>query len=84
MVVTTIEFDKDNVQPPVFVAGAFTDWVPQEMTAKSLNDSQNFTFSYQADIIPGKHQYKFRLGPGDWWVVDESAPTGMTVTVTIL
>ncbi len=25
----------------------------------------------------GSYQYKFRLGPGDWWVLDETAPVGM-------
>ena len=72
MVPTTITFEEDNVHPPVFVAGSFTDWNPTEMAYDSVKN----IFSYKLELDPGKYQYKFRLGPGDWWVLDESAPTG--------
>lgn len=26
------------------------------------------------DATPGEYQYKFRLGPGDWWACDEAKP----------
>jgi len=77
MVSTTIIFDGENVQPPVYVAGTFTDWVPVEMRCKTTEDkgaSKHF-FSYEAEVEPGDYQYKFRLGPGDWWVLDDSNPT---------
>ncbi|OAL40256.1 hypothetical protein AYO20_00676 [Fonsecaea nubica] len=77
MVSTTITFKQDNLQPPVYVAGAFTGWSPIEMsfeTTESDGSPQN-VFSYKADLEPGDYQYKFKLGPGDWWVLDESSPT---------
>lgn len=33
-------------------------------------------FSKVVDLSPGEHQFKFRLGHGDWWIVDEGAKTG--------
>ncbi|KAH0840973.1 hypothetical protein FOPE_06471 [Fonsecaea pedrosoi] len=77
MVSTTITFKQENLQPPVYVAGAFTGWSPIEMSfevTESDGSPQN-VFSYKADLAPGDYQYKFRLGPGDWWVLDESSPT---------
>src|SRR5262249_54793391 len=63
--------------PPVFVAGSFTGWSPLEMTCEKTEATESrHLFSYTVDLKPGKYQYKFRLGPGDWWVLDESAPTG--------
>jgi 1,4-alpha-glucan branching enzyme len=78
MVSTTIIFKKDNVQPPVFVAGGFTDWSPVEMTYETTesNGSVENVFFHKTQLEPGEYQYKFRLGPGDWWVLDESAPKG--------
>ncbi|OQV11063.1 hypothetical protein CLAIMM_14965 [Cladophialophora immunda] len=77
MVAITITFEKDNVQPPVYIAGSFTEWSPREMsfeTAPTTGSTQN-VFLYKADLEPGDYQYKFRLGPGDWWALDESSPT---------
>lgn len=78
MVSTVITFKKTNVEPPVFVAGGFTDWSPVEMSWEAVaeGDSVQNHFSYRVDLDPGEYQYKFRLGPGDWWVLDESTPTG--------
>ncbi|KIX05836.1 uncharacterized protein Z518_03809 [Rhinocladiella mackenziei CBS 650.93] len=76
MASTVITFSKDGVQPPVFVAGTFTNWVPVEMSCETNEDGTYAkVFSYTVDIDPGEYQYKFRLGPGDWWVFDESKPT---------
>lgn len=33
--------------------------------------SGEFTFVRNFDVEEGEYQYKFRLGPGDWWVCDE-------------
>jgi hypothetical protein len=74
MVSTVITFSKPDIQGPVYVAGSFTEWSPIEMTCESTASGQN-KFSYTTDLNPGKFQYKFRLGPGDWWVLDESTPT---------
>lgn len=78
MVSTVISFRKADVQPPVFVAGSFTEWSPLEMIVNQTEaGALENEFSYEADLQPGDHQYKFRLGPGDWWVLDESSPSGM-------
>lgn len=34
-----------------------------------------YLFKTDFEASPGEHQYKFRLGPGDWWVCDETKPT---------
>ena len=45
------------------------------MKHKEKDDGElNFEHEFEAD--PGEYQYKFRLGPGDWWVLDETKPTG--------
>jgi 1,4-alpha-glucan branching enzyme len=78
MVSTVITFTKADVQPPVYIAGGFTDWSPMEMQCESTQSGQN-KFTHTTELQPGEHQYKFRLGPGDWWVLDESAPTGQYI-----
>ena len=35
-------------------------------------------------VNPGDYQYKYRLGPGDWWVCDDSAETGQCLDTTEL
>lgn len=37
--------------------------------------SGEWEFSKTFSASEGEYQYKFRLGPGDWWVCDESKPT---------
>lgn len=45
------------------------------MKHKEKEDGElQFEHAFEADA--GEYQYKFRLGPGDWWVLDESMPTG--------
>ncbi len=82
MVFTTVTFEKKNVQPPVFVAGGFTNWQPVEMKHENveLDGSVKTVFSHKVELEPGEHQYKFRLGPGDWWVLDESTATCMILS----
>ncbi|KAK2605133.1 hypothetical protein N8I77_007999 [Diaporthe amygdali] len=73
----TIVYQAPQTQPPLFVAGSFSNpqWVPQEMDYTTDEDGK-ITFSKKFDVEPdSKIQYKFRVGPGDWWVLDESAPT---------
>ncbi|POS80163.1 hypothetical protein DHEL01_v201426 [Diaporthe helianthi] len=72
----TITYRAPHIQPPLYVAGTFShpQWVPQEMEYTTGEDRE-FTFSKAFDVEPNsKIQYKFRAGPGDWWVLDESAP----------
>ena len=62
--------------PPVFVAGSFSSppWQPQELCQDGKEGSGSFSKTFAA--FPGTYQYKFRLGTGDWWVVDETQRTG--------
>lgn len=41
----------------------------------SESPSGEWEFSKTFSAVEGEYQYKFRLGPGDWWVCDESKPT---------
>lgn len=34
-------------------------------------------FWQEFDVEEGEYQYKFRLGPGDWWALDETKAIGM-------
>lgn len=75
----TITYRAPQTQPPLFVAGTFSQpqWVPQEMEHTTGEDGE-FTFSKAFDVEPNsKIQYKFRVGPGDWWVLDEGAAIGI-------
>ncbi|OJD36081.1 pt repeat family protein [Diplodia corticola] len=74
----TITFSVPGTRPPVFVASSLTSppWAPIEMDIKDERTTAgDLVFEKTFDAIePGEYQYKFRLGPGDWWVCDESAP----------
>lgn len=74
----TLTYRQRGTHPPLFVAGSFSDppWAPQEMDC-TADASGEMTFSKTCVLKPGADvQYKFRVGTGDWWVVDESSPTG--------
>lgn len=73
-----ITFHKSGTQPPVFIAGTFSDslWEPQEM-GFTVDEAGEYTYTKTVHLTPGAHiQYKFRIGLGDWWVLNEDAPTG--------
>ncbi|KAH7061050.1 hypothetical protein B0J12DRAFT_279639 [Macrophomina phaseolina] len=74
----TITFSVPGTRPPVYVASSLTNpaWEPLEMDLKEERTaSGDLVFEKSFDAIEsGEYQYKFRLGPGDWWVCDESAP----------
>lgn len=71
-----IHYSHAGLQPPVFIAGSMCEpqWEPIEMTHKKKEDGE-LDFQHEFRAEPGEYQYKFRLGPGDWWVLDESKPT---------
>ena len=83
-----ITFKSPGACPPVFVSGAFTTppWQVYEMkyhtAVRNIGEedpsleSKEYLFYQQFQVSEGHWQYKFRLGPGDWWVCDESAETG--------
>jgi hypothetical protein len=72
-----ITYRKAGTQPPVFLAGSFSEpeWQPQEMKYTTSEDGEH-TFEKEIHVQPAAElQYKFRLGDGDWWALDETAPT---------
>ena len=75
----TITYRHAGTQPPIFIAGEFSDppWDPQEMEHIKEEDGE-YTFKKQI-FAPAntKVQYKFRVGLGDWWVLNENAPTAV-------
>jgi hypothetical protein len=54
-----------------------TPWEPLEMSTSEKRTSAGDLVFYReySGLAAGEYQYKFRLGTGDWWVVDESAET---------
>ncbi|KAI0603057.1 hypothetical protein F4775DRAFT_531984 [Biscogniauxia sp. FL1348] len=73
----TFTFHKDGTQPPVFVAGSFSDpaWQPQEMDA-SMKENGEYSFTKDVEVgDTSEIQYKFRIGLGDWWTIDSTADT---------
>jgi hypothetical protein len=74
--IVTVTYTHPGAQPPVYLAGSFTDWQPLEMDTEEVNGE--YHFHKQVSVEEGhQFQYKFRLGPGDWWVLNESSPIGM-------
>jgi len=70
-------YSKPGTQPPIYLAGSFSEpqWQPQEM--KYTTDENNeHDFYYEVQIEQGKeYQYKFRIGEGEWWTLNEDSPT---------
>ncbi|KAI9737173.1 MAG: hypothetical protein M1834_000766 [Cirrosporium novae-zelandiae] len=75
----TITYSHPDTRPPVFVAGSFTNppWQPIELgiSPKANVDNSIQQFSKTFEVDEGRYEYKLRLGPGDWWVCDESVET---------
>ena len=79
----TITYRKPGTQPPVFLAGSFTDpqWVPREMEYTQDEDGE-YKYTSQIRAVPGhEYQFKFRVGEGDSWVLDENSPVGRCLRV---
>lgn len=71
-----IEYTAIDLTPPVYITTSLSSppWDIIEMEAITHPDGQ-YLFRTEFEATAGEHQYKFRLGPGDWWVCDESRPT---------
>ncbi|KAH9845048.1 hypothetical protein Tdes44962_MAKER06907 [Teratosphaeria destructans] len=72
----TVEHASPGLQPPVYIFTSLSDpqWTAVEMdTEKKADGEYRFYKTFQVD--EGEYQYKFRLGPGDWWALDDSKPT---------
>ncbi|KAK1505973.1 uncharacterized protein CCOS01_16663 [Colletotrichum costaricense] len=75
MVSVTITYKQPGTQPPIFVAGSFSNpkWEPQEMDF-TTEDGGEHTFYKNIEVRPNTQvEYKFRVGLGDWWVLNETA-----------
>ena len=72
----TITYSSPGLQPPVYITTSLSEpqWDLLEMGC-SESSSGEWEFSKTFFAVEGEYQYKFRLGPGDWWVCDESKPT---------
>jgi hypothetical protein len=42
---------------------------------RARNEHGEYRFSKSFFVEEGEYQYKIRLGPGDWWAIDDSKPT---------
>lgn len=73
----TVTYAKPGTQPPVYLAGSFSEpeWHPEEMEFTTEGTEHQFHKKILAEE-GGSFQYKFRIGNGDWWVLNEEAPTG--------
>ena len=74
----TITYSHPDTQPPVYLAGAFSEpqWQTQEMHY-TTDDNNQHEFYRQIEVEEGRsYEYKFRLGPGDWWVLNEDGEIG--------
>jgi hypothetical protein len=72
----TVTYSSTGLQPPVYITTSLSEpqWDLLEMDCrKTPNGEHEFAKTFQA--AEGEYQYKFRLGPGDWWVCDETKPT---------
>jgi len=77
-VTAKITYSKSGTQPPVYLAGTFSTpaWEPMEMEYTTEGEEHEFFKEVLVDQNE-EYQYKFRIGLGDWWVLNEEAPTGM-------
>jgi hypothetical protein len=74
-----ITYRKPGTQPPVYVAGTFSNpqWQPFEMTCFTDKHGDH-RFEKVVSVQAGRQvQYKFRLGTGNWWVCDENVAKGI-------
>src|SRR5271154_4777391 len=76
-VTVKITYERPGTIPPIFVAGSFTEPPWEAIELDHDNHHGQFTFSKSFDMRPGKYQYKFRLGHGDWWVCNDQCEIGL-------
>jgi hypothetical protein len=79
----TLTYASSGAQPPVFLAGSFSEpeWGPQEMEF-TTGENGELHFHKEVEVDEGgEYQYKFRIGHGDWWELNEQAPTGRSYSL---
>ncbi|TLD31636.1 hypothetical protein PspLS_02221 [Pyricularia sp. CBS 133598] len=70
----TITLSKEGVQPPLYIAGTFSDplWQPEEMEVSVGEDGKQL-FKSRLLASPGAEiHYKFKTANGDWFLDDKS------------
>lgn len=72
-----ITYHKPGTRPPIYVAGTFSDppWQPLEMEHTMREDGEHEFKKEVYGEAGSTIQYKFRVGEGDWWVLDGETPT---------
>ena len=78
-VLVTLTYASPGAQPPIFLAGSFSEpaWYPQEM---HFTTDENGEHEFHKEVLVeqgGQYQYKFRIGDGDWWALNEQAQISM-------
>lgn len=75
--IVKLTYSHAGLQAPVFVTTSLSEpqWEPLEMAYVKKDDGE-LEFHQEFEVEEGQYQYKYRLGPGDWWALDESKPTG--------
>jgi len=75
----TVRYSRPATIPPIYLAGSFSEpaWHPQEMQ-HTINEHNEYGYHKEVEVEEGKeYQYKFRIGDGDWWMLNEDSPMGM-------
>lgn len=73
-----VKYSKLGTQPPIYLAGSFSnpEWTPLPMQ-HTVNEQGEYLFTKEVEVEEGKeYQYKFRVGEGEWWLLNEDEPTG--------
>lgn len=74
-----ISYTHPGTQPPVYIITSLSSppWETVKMQlSKEKTEAGEFLFYKEFNgVEEGEYQYKFRLGSGDWWVLDETAET---------
>lgn len=76
----TVTYAHLGAQPPIYLAGSFSEptWHPEEMQYTKDGDTE-YKFQKEVMVEEGtEYQYKFRIGIGDWWALNETSPIGMS------
>ncbi|KAK3906329.1 hypothetical protein C8A05DRAFT_11915 [Staphylotrichum tortipilum] len=74
-----ITYHKPGTRPPLYVAGTFSNppWQPCKMDSTAREDGE-YDFKKEVRGAPGSEiQYKFRIGDGNWWVLQDDHPTAI-------
>lgn len=83
-----INYSSPGAQPPIYIAGSFTNppWQPMvlqyavdESLAHTKDEhikAKEYRFYTDLQVAEGRWEYKFRLGIGDWWACDTRLETG--------